>query len=60
MTKYTLKINDIDRPGNIEKLQRDGFTREMISKAMYRETAGASVAERRKIMSSLFERDKRR
>lgn len=54
--KYKLTINDIQKPGNIEKLQRDGFSREMISKTMYRETAGATQQQRNDMMSKLFDR----
>lgn len=57
--KYKLTINEIERSGNIAKLERDGFTREQISKTMYKETAGASQQERTKIMSELFERERR-
>lgn len=54
--KYKLTINDIEKSGGIEKLERDGFTKEKIMKAMYKETYGASKEERTEIVSKLYDR----
>jgi hypothetical protein len=55
-TKYKLTINEIEKASNIHKLERDGFTREQISKTMYKETDGASQQYRQEIMSRLYDR----
>lgn len=54
--KYKLTINEIQRQGNIHKLERDGFSKEAIMKTMYKETAGASQRERENIISKLYDR----
>ena len=56
MTKYKLTIGEIERSGNIAKLERDGFKREDIMKTMYKETAGATQREREQIVSKLYDR----
>lgn len=54
--KYKLTIAHIDKASNIHKLERDGFTREQITKVMYKETEGASRQERTQIISKLYDR----
>jgi hypothetical protein len=54
--KYKLTINEIEKSGNIKKLERDGFSRETIMKTMYRETSGASQSDREKIIGKLYDR----
>lgn len=56
MSKYKININELERKGGAEKLQRDGYTREDISKALYRETDGASQRQRQDIMSKLYDK----
>ena len=56
MPKYRLSINEIERAGNVHKLERDGFTREQIHKEMYKQTDGMSTPERRDLMKKLYTR----
>ncbi len=56
MSKYKISLNDLERHGGIEKLKRDGFTREDISKSLYRETNGADQRTRENIMSKLHDK----
>ena len=56
MSKYKISINELERKGGAEKLRRDGYTREDISKALYRETDGASQRQRQDIMSKLYDK----
>ena len=56
MTKYSIKLSDIEKPGEIHKLERDGFTRSDIHRAMYRETDGASTTHRTELMRKLYTR----
>lgn len=56
MEKYKVTINQLETKGEINKLERDGFTRETIIKEMYRLTDGATTQERNKIVSQLYER----
>lgn len=57
--KYKLTLKMIETVGEIAKLERDGFTREQISKTMYRETDGASQDYRNKIFTNLHEREQK-
>lgn len=54
--KYKISINQLETKGEIEKLKRDGFTREDISKALYKETKGLDQDSRSNIMKRLHER----
>ena len=56
MPKYKINATILSQKGEIAKLERDGHTRSDISKAMYRITDGATVEQRRKIVSDLYER----
>lgn len=56
--KYKLTIAHIDKANNINKLEKDGFTKEQIMKTMYKETDGASQREREQIVSKLYDRRK--
>jgi hypothetical protein len=56
MTKYKIKLNDLEQKGGVDRLKRDGFTREDISKAMYKETSGADQRVRENIMSKLHDK----
>lgn len=57
MPKYKITPGMLERRGEVAKLERDGHTRESISKAIYRVTDGATVEQRRKIVSDLYERN---
>lgn len=54
--KYKISINQLETKGEIEKLRRDGFTREDISKALYRETKGLDQDSRSDMMKRLHDR----
>lgn len=56
-TKYKIHINDLERPGGIAKLEKDGFSREQISKTMYDKTEGMKTQDRTKLMEKLHERN---
>lgn len=56
MKKYNIKLNDLEKQGGIDRLKRDGFNREDISKALYKETEGASQRTREEIMSRLHDK----
>jgi hypothetical protein len=56
--KYKMKLSDLESPGGIAKLERDGFNRESIHRQMYQITEGATTTERTKIMSELYDRRK--
>lgn len=54
--KYKINMNHLETRRGIEKLQRDGFTREQISKSMYKATEGMKQADRAELMSKLYDR----
>lgn len=56
MKKYKISMNDLERHGGIDKLKRDGFNREDISKALYKHTDGASQRVRENLMSKLHDK----
>ena len=56
--RYKIKLKDLETPGGIAKLERDGFNRDIIHRQMYQITDGASTQERTKIMSELYDRRK--
>jgi hypothetical protein len=58
MSKYNIKINDLERTGGIAKLERDGFNKEHIMKTMYKLTEGATQREREQMVSKLYDRQK--
>jgi hypothetical protein len=58
MTKYNPTLRDLEQPGGIEKLERDGFSNEQIHKEMYRQTEGASQQYRTRLMEQLYIREK--
>ena len=55
-TKYTINENHLDTKHGIAKLEKDGFSREQISKSLYANTPGCSQKERTAIMKKLFDR----
>ena len=56
MTKYKLTANELERAGNIRKLESDGFTREQIHKEMYKVTDGMSTQQRTELMKKMYQR----
>ena len=57
--KYKLTEQLLDTRSNIAKLERDGFTREQISKSMYKITEGACQDTRTELMSKLYDRSEK-
>lgn len=58
-TKYKITEQHLDTKHGIAKLERDGFKREDISRALYSHTPGVSQAERTRIMERLHDRSER-
>lgn len=56
MRKNKIKVSDYESKNGIEKLERDGHSRESIMKTMYRKTDGMNVVQRRKLMQEFFNR----
>lgn len=55
-TKYRITERELSTTHGIAKLERDGFSREQISKALYANTPGCQQKERAAIMKNLFNR----
>ncbi len=58
MAKYQPSLRDLEQPGGVAKLERDGFTREQIINKMYKLTDGASDQYRNKLCNNLYDRSK--
>lgn len=56
MSKYQIKLSDLEQQGNVAKLERDGFTRETITKSMYKLSDGMSQQQRTELMKKLYDR----
>lgn len=56
-SKYKISINDLEKSGSIAKFERDGFTREQISKQMYKQTDGMTTQQRNELVSKFYERN---
>ena len=56
MAKYKITEQHLDTKHGIAKLERDGFTREQISKSMYAHAGKASADEMRKLTKKLYDR----
>ena len=56
MSKYKITANDLDVPGNVERLEALGHDRESIHKAMFYHTDGISNPERTELMGKLYKR----
>lgn len=56
MSKYRISINDLEKQGGIQKLEKDGFKRSEIWQSFYKETRGASKKEREQIVHRLYDR----
>lgn len=57
--KYQININHLETKHGIAKLERDGFSREQISKSMYKATEGMKTPERTQLMEKLFDRSEK-
>ena len=57
--KYKITEQLLDTRAGIAKLERDGFSKETISKSMYKLTEGACQDTRKEIMSKLYDRSDR-
>jgi len=55
-TKYRITERELSTQHGIAKLERDGFSREQISKSLYANTPGCTQKERTDIMKKLFDR----
>jgi hypothetical protein len=55
-TKYRITEQHLSEKHGIARLERDGFSREQISKAMYSHTPGCNQTDRAAIMKNLFDR----
>jgi hypothetical protein len=53
--KYRISEKHLETHG-IKRLERDGFSREQISKALYAHTPGVSQRERTNMMKQLYDR----
>ena len=54
--KYKLTDSLLDTRGGIVKLEKDGFTREVIHKQMYALTNGMDHRKRTELMKKLYDR----
>jgi hypothetical protein len=54
--KSKIKISDFESQGGVTKLERDGHTREEITKTMYKMTDGMSDKDRQTAMSKFYDR----
>lgn len=54
--KYKINMCHLEEKGGIDRLKRDGFTREQISKSMYKLTEGACQDRRTDLMSKVYDR----
>ncbi len=56
MSKYKININDLMKQGGAKRLERDGFSKETIMKAMYKESDGMTKDQRSALVSKLYDR----
>jgi len=54
--KYKITEQHLDTKAGIARLERDGFKREQISKAMYSHAGKMSAAEARNLTKKLYDR----
>lgn len=57
--KYKITPRMLEEKGAIQQLRHDGFTKEQVSKQMYKLTAGATTQQRNAIMSKLHDRSEK-
>ncbi|MGE4118955.1 MAG: hypothetical protein AB7F29_13865 [Candidatus Nitrosocosmicus sp.] len=55
--KYRIKLNDLERVGGIARLERDGFNRHQIMKAVHQEMRGATQDQKSQIVDKLYRRN---
>jgi DNA-binding transcriptional MerR regulator len=55
-TKYRIQPSHLEERHGIARLERDGFSREDISKALYKHTEGSNQQNRTEIMKKLHDR----
>lgn len=55
-TKYRINERHLSDKHGIARLERDGFSRDQISKAVYANTPGCTTQERRELVKNLFDR----
>ena len=53
---YKLTLHELERVGNIEKLEHDGFNRHDVHDVLYKNTDGAPHRLREDIISKLYDR----
>ncbi len=57
VSKYKITANDLDKTGNVERLEAMGHDRESIHKAMFHHTDGISNPDRTDLMKNLYKRN---
>lgn len=57
--KYKISINDLETRHNVNKLERDGFSRQQIVDAIYKHTDGASQQQRTKMLDMVYDRSQK-
>lgn len=57
--KYNISIRDLETKHSINKLERDGFSRENIIDSLYKLTEGASQELRTKMVEKVFDRSQK-
>lgn len=55
-TKYQINERHLSEKHGIARLERDGFSREQISKAVYANTPGCKQSERTALIKKLYDR----
>ena len=63
MSKYKINMNDIERTGGIERLEKDGFSRVEIMDAFHKQTdqnnfGHKTRTDQRNLIQNLFNRSK--
>ncbi len=63
MSKYKISMNDLERAGGIERLYKDGHTKQDVMKAIHNETdcrefGHKTRTDQREIVNNLFDRSK--
>lgn len=54
--KYKIHLNHLEERHGIARLEKDGHSRETITKSMYKLTEGMPQHERTKLMEKLYDR----
>lgn len=57
--KYKMTLRDLETKHGVNKLERDGFTRERIVSEMYKLTDGAPQQLRTDLVSKLYDRSEK-